>query len=393
MRAFLPPALAGLAAVAGLVPAQNPKSPDVPVLISRLGSPDFAAREAATRELGAMPGALGPLREAMRDQNPEVARRAAEAFAALRKRLGANRLKRLPEYAKARQVDRFVEAMAAWPEAVTLDHRDDARVLARDILTWAGKEFVPKVPGLPIRDLDRTDPGVVPLTHAGCLTESPGRRDAVALSVDWAKSRSHLVANGGFVGIDGRARFVNADARLVCPEGGGGIWGGLFVCNGDITTDWMVDVWDGVALCSGDVRIGFKLTDSLVVAGGEITFAANMEDWARRHGAVFRPKEPKLAEFLKFYDCTAEGLHARAEDKAVVVTQVDAGKPFAAAGVQPGDRVVKVDGTPVRTVRELNRLLCRAEVGATGTATVLLARGDKGVEAAVRLADPPALGP
>ncbi|MBX9625707.1 MAG: hypothetical protein K2X82_18035, partial [Gemmataceae bacterium] len=110
MRALTLPVFAGLAVAGGLVPGQDPKPngpPDVPVLVRQLGDPDYSAREAATAALAKTPAAFGPLGEAATDRDPEVAKRAGQALKALRKRLGPDRLGRLPGYAKARQVDRL----------------------------------------------------------------------------------------------------------------------------------------------------------------------------------------------------------------------------------------------------------------------------------------------
>jgi hypothetical protein len=399
MRKLVMPAFAGPFLVCCLTPAQEPKPPDVPTLIRQLGDPD-PAREAATVTLGRTPEAFDALRQAAADTDPGIAKRATEALAALRKRLGPDRLKRLPEYAKARQVDRLVEAMVAWPEAVTFDDRELPRTLAKDILAWAGKEFGPKLPEFRINipDLDRLPATETPLTIGRDLS-GVAWGDTIADSVDTTKGPGggyHQFRGGlvSFAAPGGGAWFVNGDARFPRPAEGAGSLTELTVCNGDLTTDWTIRLDGAVILCTGDVRIGFQVRNSLIVAGGGITFTLkSLEESALSAGAVLRPEEPKLAEFLRFYDCASEGLHVRAEDKTVFVTKVDAGKPFAAAGVQPGDRVVKVNDVPVRSVRELNRLLCRAEVGYPGTAALFLARGEKGVDAVVKLADPPKLAP
>jgi hypothetical protein len=404
MRAFLAPALAGLAA-GGLLLAQEPKPdrpPDVPALIRQLGSPNFADREAATTALGRTLAALGPLAEAARGGDPEVARRAAGALAVLRKRAGADRLKRLPEYARARQVDRFVEAMAAWPDAVSFDDRQLARVLAREVAAWAGREFGADVRNFRFPDVDRHPEFPTPLTTGRDL-DTVARGDTIAASLDGTKRRQsggeYWQFGGGFVSFrrgDGSYFLVNGDIRATEPAPGKGVYrGGLTVCNGDFTAEAYVSAGRAVILAAGDVDFrGHGPQNSLVVAGGDIRFqSADHEEFAVKTRSAFHRREPKLAEFLRFYDCASEGLHVRAEDKTVFVTKVDAGKPFAAAGVQPGDRVVKVNDVPVRSVRELNRLLCRAEVGYPGTAALFLARGDDGVDAVVKLADPPVIAP
>ncbi|MBX9622838.1 MAG: PDZ domain-containing protein [Gemmataceae bacterium] len=290
--------------------------------------------------------------------------------------------------------------MVAWPEAVTFDDRDRYRALARDTLTWVKTQFGPKLPDFvtpaDIRDVDRTGPNFTPLATGRNLdTFGPG--DMVADTLDATRHPGNPYRYGGaLVGTSAGGStltFTNGDVKFFSPPvGSAGMISGLNVCNGDFVIEHAIHVSAAVVLCTGDARFDFNIANSLVVAGGTIT-GRNLDDHAQRPDVLLRPKEPKLAEFLKLYDSAAEGLHVRADGNSVFVTKADDGKPFAAAGIRSGDRVVKVDGKPVRSVRELNRLLCRAEVGYPGTAAVFLARGEKGVDAAVKLADPPTLDP
>jgi hypothetical protein len=80
-----------LAAVAGGGVAAGPPSPDA--LVARLGAPDYADREAAGRALLAVgPAALPALEAAARSVNPEVARRAADLLARVRRTADSARL-------------------------------------------------------------------------------------------------------------------------------------------------------------------------------------------------------------------------------------------------------------------------------------------------------------
>jgi hypothetical protein len=87
-------ALVSLAVLAGsLLAVADPVAPaddaKVGQLVAALGSPDFAKREAAEKELGALgPAALAQLRAACRSANPEVARRAADLVARIEHRIG-----------------------------------------------------------------------------------------------------------------------------------------------------------------------------------------------------------------------------------------------------------------------------------------------------------------
>jgi hypothetical protein len=88
-------ALAALTLLTGsllAVPESQPPDPadgsPVAALVARLGSADYAAREAAGKELHALgPAALEPLRAACRSGNPEVARRARLLVARIERRV------------------------------------------------------------------------------------------------------------------------------------------------------------------------------------------------------------------------------------------------------------------------------------------------------------------
>jgi len=160
---------------------------------------------------------------------------------------------------------------------------------------------------------------------------------------------------------------------------------GLVVCNGDVTGTDQSTLNDCVILCTGDVALNMYLPRSIIIAGGDIKGPPE----ARHAKCVLRPKEKKLGEFLKLYDTAAEGMAVAVEEKRVTVTKVDAAKPFARAGIRTGDRVLRVNDTPVSDLRGLNKALCKAEVGYPGTALVAVVRGDKVLELTVTLADKP----
>lgn len=89
MRPLL--SLAVLSAIVFAVPAETPAD-KVPHLIAQLGSPDFHAREAATRDLEAVgPAALPALRAALASQDMEVASRAGELASRITRRADNDR--------------------------------------------------------------------------------------------------------------------------------------------------------------------------------------------------------------------------------------------------------------------------------------------------------------
>jgi serine protease Do len=74
-------------------------------------------------------------------------------------------------------------------------------------------------------------------------------------------------------------------------------------------------------------------------------------------GGQQRPLPPRLARELGRAGC-------------IEVGEIVEDAPAAVAGVQPGDLIVAVDGRPVETMAELQRLLVGERIGASVTFTV-----------------------
>src|SRR5262245_8678249 len=92
MRAILPAFLLLVASFAFAGPVPQPNAREAADLIEKLGSQDFAEREAATKrldELGAL--ALDELRAACKSDNPEVAERAKDLVRKIERRLSSER--------------------------------------------------------------------------------------------------------------------------------------------------------------------------------------------------------------------------------------------------------------------------------------------------------------
>jgi S1-C subfamily serine protease len=58
------------------------------------------------------------------------------------------------------------------------------------------------------------------------------------------------------------------------------------------------------------------------------------------------------------------------EDKGVLVTAVGRNTPAAAAGIKPGDRLVKIEQTDINTAEDVRNLLDRAKLGQALAVTV-----------------------
>jgi hypothetical protein len=155
----------------------------------------------------------------------------------------------------------------------------------------------------------------------------------------------------------------------------------LVICNGDFTAGERVTTEGDIIICTGNVTLNSRVEKSLIIAGGKITVSP--PDYVL-DGTKLHPEEKRIKDLVSFYDAAAEGLHVEVTEKRVMVTKVDAGKPFAA--LRPGDRILRVNDQPIFDLRGLNRYLCRTEVGQTGRATIAVARGNEVIDVAVKLA-------
>jgi hypothetical protein len=254
------------------------------------------------------------------------------------------------------------------------------------VLARVKKEFGPDVPPVTVTGLyDEVDvpPRKYPLTIGGHVA-LPAWGDVVV------EFLPHLCGGPGVtVSRDGGATenghggpvcLMNGSFR--CAPIGHGIRGtglSLVVCNGDFTVAERVHIEGDIIICTGDVTLNHRVDKSLIIAGGKITVDPDYI----REGTRLYPEEKRIKNLVSFYDAAAEGLHVEVTEKRVTVVRVDAGKPFAA--LRPGDRILRVNDQPVSDLRGLNRYLCRAEVGASGAATIAVARGNTVIEAVAKL--------
>jgi S1-C subfamily serine protease len=79
--------------------------------------------------------------------------------------------------------------------------------------------------------------------------------------------------------------------------------------------------------------------------------------------------------YITFFELSTVGVEVKMADKAVQVTAVAEGKPFADAGVRDGDIIAEVNGKKPDSAESLRRLL--RDALAIGDAAVKFQRGGK----------------
>jgi hypothetical protein len=377
---------------ATLPAASEPPSPSViGELVKQLGSDDFAAREKAVKQLAKMPAAIPLLREAANgSESAEVRVRATAILKTFAAGAARERFQRQKEYAKRRQVDRLIESLVAWREAVGDDERKLVRQFATDVLARVKKEFGPNIPKIEVPGLFRKNwvpPEKMPLMIGAKVGRPPlpdGDVIAEFMSKD-AGSGVHVSRDGAATenGPSGPVFLMNGSYRFSRTSNGlSGSGGSLIICNGDYTANNRLYHRNDVILCTGNVSLALHLEGSLVIAGGEITIDPSFV----MQGSRLFPKEKKLHDILKYYDAAKEGLHVTAEGKTVTVAKVDTKTPFAIGGIQTGDRILRVNDQIVANLRDLNKFLCRAEVGHTGRAVIAVARKENVFDVIIKLA-------
>ncbi len=161
-------------------------------------------------------------------------------------------------------------------------------------------------------------------------------------------------------------------------------------------------IQDSILIASGDVEVDGFSSSMLIICSGKITLKrSTWRDLAFAGSKIYIYESEKLkkAELykeskllpndkkllgVKFHTCVEDGLEATFEKVGATVKAITAKKPFDVAEVKVGDVIEKINGEPVPSLHELNRLLCRATV-ASGTARLKLRRNGDVVVVEVKL--------
>jgi serine protease Do len=221
------------------------------------------------------------------------------------------------------------------------------------------------------RDVEFAVIGADPLSDLAVLRLGGGAFTAAELG-DAEKLRvgQLVVAIGNPNGFSGSvtAGVVSALGRSLPTRSGANVR----VVDNVIQTDAALNPGNsGGALADGRARVvgintavagvGLGLAVPINAATRQIIGALMKEGRFRRAylgiGGQQRPLPPRLARELDRTGC-------------VEVVQVVDDAPAARAGVRPGDLIVAIDGQPVETMAELQRLLVGERIGASVTFTV-----------------------
>jgi hypothetical protein len=268
------------------------------------------------------------------------------------------RLARLPEYVKHRQVDRLVETMVFCREFLTTEHDVHVRALVKDLYCGAtrGKEHKPSA------------------DHQPDFKTFAWQSDARRIVASIAEPLSHPE---GLCGVIASDRIEDGTSFRHC----------VAICNCDVifqdgSLDCSILITTGrVLVVSGDfsfiatpgvIEVGLG-GDGMAITSADRILVYGSESWTMRPDWLICKRDTEFFRTWKLYSSTEVGAKLWALFGVVGVSAVVPGSPCAKAGIRPGDILKHINGTSVRSVRDANRLLCRATVS-WGVADVAVIR-------------------
>jgi serine protease Do len=158
-------------------------------------------------------------------------------------------------------------------------------------------------------------------------------------------------ARGREIGAGPYDDFLQVDAAINSGNSGGPLfdaWGRVIGVNTAIYSP-----------SGGNVGIGFAIPATLArKVAAEIAAKGHVE--RGRIGVALQTITPDIVEAMRL-----------ADDKGVLIAQVDGQGPAARAGMQPGDIVVSFDGKPVTSPRDLARAVADMKQGSKAPVVVL----------------------
>ena len=368
--------------VASVSPARDetPKAPpprikrlssaEIKRFIERLGSADYRERESATEVLKQRPeAAIALLRANRTTDSPEVKRRLESILPTMMTEEAAKkRLARLPEYVKYRQLDRLVETMVACREFITAEHDAHVRAFVKDIYTAAtkGNNF-PPTPWLPANPKDFEDFKTFAWHNRLGLGITPTIVARIAPTLRGVGTG--VIASDGIVDRLPMVKCVaisNGNINITS------LHHSILITTGSVQL--LAGADDVVLVCLGDADVESG-SDSVIVTAGRVRAHGDL-GWLDRKASIIREGDAEFFSTWKLYSAKEAGATLWSIFGVVGIGVVAPDSRFARAGIRPGDIVMRIDGTPIHSVRDANRLLCRSTV-TWGSADLTIIRGER----------------
>jgi hypothetical protein len=151
----------------------------------------------------------------------------------------------------------------------------------------------------------------------------------------------------------------------------------VLLAAGDVDTDIASNA---IIVSDGDVIIRGGAEASLIIARGTVTFQSGIlgcrvvsgksvvfaNGAGKGQDCAIVENDPTPLGFVQFFDPAREGIAVEPAEGGVRVSDADAAKPFAKAGLRQGDLIVSLGGVPVGSPEEFRRAL-RAKLAEDAT--------------------------
>lgn len=363
------------------------EEPEMEKLVRDLGSKDFRVRQSAMRRLTELE-AVDALRQALKSDDPEIARLADRALKDL-ERSGwprfVQKLKQESADGKASlAIDRFVrwngpaDDVASWQ--LMIDFAWDVANRATEkhpalVDGWLSRSKVLPIQTTKQVSSDRGQKELFIRAHqpvtisdrfsgfvraAGIKIERPGfTHRSVFMSSDGMESDSSL--HQSIILVAGPARI-----RGACHT--------ILICDGDIEDAFVIS--GSVVIANGSVKCR-SAGNSVIVAAGTITSKYKRDDPLNAQ-TIWIENEPNPFGFIEWFSTAEVGLEVAAAKGSVKVAKLHDGKLPFKAGLKVGDIITAVDGTKVDSPDSFRRGLLRGVVNERCTLTVK--RGDMSLD-------------
>jgi PDZ domain len=286
-------------------------------------------------------------------------------------------------------IDRFIDLMVTRKDYATPERFELAYKLGKALAARAskvgGKELT--APELDLSKMNTIT--AVPQVRGfvgnkaildGISDNMSGMGDSLVLSSDSLK--------GGVTGVKRCVLFINGDVK----KSFAGLEDSVVFCNGDL--GWITSVNRSVIVVTGTFEGATSANDSCFQAKSFGTYTRSRNNVyintsqvtaTSQEGNRLVQSDDGPLQMFKMFDTSYFGLEMGADDDELKVKTVREGTPFAKAGFEKDDILLRNDKRPIASAEEFRRFLRRQCAG--DTATFKVQRGDKVVELKVEFTD------